>query len=347
MTRLMGAAFLSGVAVLMAGPADARAAARRVPQSYGTIQAAVDAAHRGDTIEVAPGRYCGATLDRAVHLVGHGQPVIVGCADGPALSGGERIGFFLPGTAGDNPASGSSIEGFVFDGRGLSQTDLEPLALGVLARFADRVQVSRNTFLGTIQAVTNTAGDAWVIAGNRIVDLTLFDCTGALCEGGDGIVLGIARDGLATAGGPGDPANRPERNVVIDNRISGAIPDGFDTFSMAGIFVLAGDGTLIARNEVSVPDNPGADASGDGILVTNSCCGEAPIVPGARNTAVLANDGRGSQFAVVVEGSGGANTGGLVLVGNAGTVQVEGTVVARDGGRRLTRFDRGLRHLVF
>jgi hypothetical protein len=346
MKRVIGAAFLSGVVVLMAGGSQAEAALRRVPHSYPTIQAAVDASGPGDSIEVAPGQYCGATLVRSVHLVGHGQPVIVGCAGGPALSRGERIGFFLPGTAGDNPASGSSIEGFVFDGRGLSQTNLDPIALGVYARFADSVQVSRNTFLGTIQAVTNVAGDAWTIAQNQIVDLTLFDCSGALCEGGDGIVLVIARGDLATAGGPSDPVNRPERNVVVDNRISGNIPDGFDVFSMTGIFVLAADGTLIARNQVSIPDNPVADASGEGILVTNGCCGEPPISPGARNTAIIANDGHDSQLAVVVEGTGGANTQGLVLFGNRGTVEVEGTIVSNDG-HHPRHCNRGPRHPLF
>jgi hypothetical protein len=346
MKRVIGAAFLSGVVVLVAGASEAGAAVRRVPHSYPTIQAAVDASSPGDSIEVGPGQYCGATLDRPVHLLGHGQPVIVGCAGGPALSRGERIGFFLPGTAGDNPASGSSIQGFVFDGRGLSQTNLDPIALAIFARFANSVQVSHNTFRGTVQAVTNTAGDDWTISQNHIVDLTLFDCSGALCEGGDGIVLQIARGDLATAGGPSDPANRPERNVVVDNRISGAIPDGFDAFSMAGVFVLVADGTVIARNQVSIPDNPTADASGDGILISNSCCGEAPIVPGVRNTVVIANDGRGSQFAVVVEGSGGANTQGLVLFGNRGTVEIEGTVVS-DDHHCLAHRDRGPHHLLF
>jgi hypothetical protein len=347
MMCVMKAAVVGGLMALVGVPTAANAAVRRVPQVYPTIQGAIDASRAGDSIEVGPGHYCGATLDRTVHLIGHGQPVVVGCSDGPALSRGERIGFRLPGTGGLNPASGSSIEGFVFDGRGLSQTNLNPLALGVFAQFADGVQVKRNTFLGTIQAVTNTAGDGWTIARNEIVDLTLFDCTGALCEGGDAIVLAIAKDSLATAGGPTDPVNRPERNVVVDNRISGVIPDGFDVFSMVGIFVLAGDDTLIARNQIRLPDNPAADAAGEGILLSNSCCGEPAIVPGTRNTAVLANDGSGSQFAVVVEGSGGANTTGLVLFGNSGTIEVEGTIVANGGGHRLTRRDRGLRHLVF
>lgn len=344
MKRLIGSAVVMVVAMVAGGQADA--AVRRVPQSYATIQAAIDASRPGDSIDVAPGHYCGATLDRPVHLVGRGQPVIEGCADGPALARGERIGFFLPGTAGVNPASGSSIEGFVFDGRGLSQTNLEPIALGVFARFANGIQVQRNRFLGTVQAITNTAGDGWIIAGNQIVDLTLFDCTGALCEGGDGIVVGIARGDLATAGGAADPANRPERNAIVDNRISGTIPDGFDAFSMAGIFLLVADDTLIARNQLSIPDNAAADATGDGILISNSCCGEPPIVPGTRNTAVLLNDGHSSQFAIDVEGTGGANTVGLVLFGNTGTVQIEGTVVS-SSGHHQTRADRGPRHLLF
>lgn len=344
MRRVIAAAFLSGVVVVIAGGAEADAAIRRVPHSYPTIQAAVDASRPGDAIEVAPGEYCGATLDRPVHLVGHGQPVIVGCAEGPALSRGERIGFYMPGTASDSPATGSTVEGFVFDGRGLSQTNLDPIALGVYARFTDSVQVSRNTFLGTIQAVTNVAGDAWTISQNHIDGLTLFDCSGALCEGGDGIVLIIASGNLATAGGPSDPANRPERNVVVDNRISGSIPDGFDVFSMTGIFAFAADGTLIARNQVSIPDNPTADASGEGIVVTNGCCGQPPVSPGASNTAIIGNDGRGSELAVVVEGTGGANTQGLVLFGNRGTIEVEGTIVSNDGGHCSRHHHRGPRH---
>ena len=346
-SRKAVAALVGGLMVVVATQTGAAAAVRRVPQTYATIQAAIDAASPGDSIDVAAGSSCVATLDRHVRLIGHGQPVIVGCADGPVLPAGERIGFFLPGTAGANPASGSTIQGFVFDGRGLSQTNLNPLSLGVFARFADNVQVQRNTFLGTIQAVTNVAGDGWLIAQNQIVDLTVFDCTGALCCGGDGIALLIAQGANATAGGPSDPANRPERNVVIDNQISGTLPDGFDVFSMAGIFVFAADDTLIARNRLDLPDNPTADAAGEGILISNSCCGEPAVTPGARNTVVVGNDGRASQFAVVVEGTGGANTSGLVLFGNSGTVEAEGTIVANGGGHRLTRAERGHRHLIF
>jgi hypothetical protein len=318
----------AAVAVFVALPHSAAAAAvRRVPGSYPTIQAAVDAAGAGDIIDVAPGRHCGARVDRQVTLLGHGRATIVGCADGPALSNGVRAGFQLPGADGASGASGTHIEGFIFDGRGISADNLEPLGVAIIATFASHVRVERNVILGTVQGITNTGGDSWLIVHNVIRDLTVFDCTGALCAGGDGIVIQIARDPIAVPGGPEAASNRPEDNVVLGNVIEGAIPDGFEAFDMAGVFVFAADRTVVARNRLSLPDNPNADAEGIGVLVDNSCCGLPAIVPGARNTVVTFNDGRDSQRAVEIDGTGGENTQGLVLFGNAGTVMVEGTVV--------------------
>jgi nitrous oxidase accessory protein NosD len=339
MKRLV-AMTLVGVFASLAAATTAAAAVLRVPHSYLTIKAAIDAASAGDTVEVGPGVYCGATVDRPLTFIGRDQPVIVGCDDGPALTNGERVGFYLPGAGdGTNAASGTRIDGFVFDGRGVSDSNLQPLAFGVLARFANDVRVEHDRFEGVVQAVTNTAGDRWIIARNTIVGLTLFDCSGTLCEGGDGIVVQIARDPLALPGGPADPVNRPEHNVIVDNCIEGAIPDGFDVFSMAGIFVLAADDTLVARNQVAIPDNPNAGAAGDGVLVSNECCGVPAFAPGARRTVVVGNDDDGSQFGVVVEGTGGANTEGLVLFGDSGAIVVEGNVIARDPRHR--------RHPVF
>jgi nitrous oxidase accessory protein NosD len=331
----------------LAAASPAEAAVRRVPRAYPTIQAAIDAANPGDVVEVGPGSYCGVTVDRPLTFIGRDQPAIVGCDGGPALGGGERIGFFLPGEGGTSAASGTRIDGFMFDGRGLSETNLQPIALGVLARFADDVRVQHNRFIGVSQAVTNTAGDRWVIADNRISDLTVFDCTGALCEGGDGIVVQIARGDLALPTGPGDPVNRPEHNVIADNRIDGTVPDGFDAFSLAGIFVFAADDTLVAGNRVAIPDNPNADAGGDGVLLSNECCGQPALVPGARRTVIVGTDGDRSQFGVVVEGTGGANTEGLVLFANSGTIMVEGNVVAQRPGRCRTRVSQRARHTLF
>ena len=328
----IGVAVVCGLLTSAASAANGRV--RRVPERYRTIQAAVDASNAGDVIDVAPGSYCGATVTTALTLLGHGRATIVGCPEGPTISDQLRAGFYLPGADGVSAASGTRIEGFTFDGRGIAEDNLEPLALGLFARFADDVRVEDNVFLGTVQAITNTAGDGWLITRNRVEGLTLFDCTGALCAGGDGIVIQLARDEIAAAGGPAAPVNRPEHNVVVGNQVRGALPDGFADFSMAGIFVFAADDTAVERNVVSIPDNPNADATGDGVLVTNVCCGEPPVSPGARRTLVLFNDGRDSQFGVVVEGSGGDNTGGLVLFGNTGPVMVEGKLVASQPPRR-------------
>jgi len=323
---------VTAVALLAASGA-AQARTRRVPEHYATIQAAVAAADAGDVIDVGPGPHCGATVDRPVNLQGHGRATIVGCPDGPVLSNGVRAGFRLPGADGASGASGTQIDGFTFDGRGVSAANLDPLGVAIIATFADDVRVERNRILGTVQGITNTGGDGWVIAGNVIDGLGVFDCTGALCAGGDGIVIQIS-----TA----SPDNRPQRNIVAGNVVSGAIPDGFGVFSMVGVFVFAADGTVVTRNRLSIPDNPNADAIGEGVLVDNECCGQPAVTPGARNTVVTFNDGRGSQIGVEVDGTGGANTSGLVLFGNLGTVEVEGAVVD-DGPPPRRPFARGRR----
>ncbi len=322
----------------------ARAATiRSVPLRYATIQQAIDAANPGDEISVAPGHYCGAVIDRTVTIDGHGEATIVGCPTGPELFGGLRAGFVLTGVAGDSQASGTRIQGFLFDGRGVTAGDLAPLAFGVFARFANDIQITRNRFFGTVQAITNTAGDRWVIAHNEIHGLTLFDCTAGLCAGGDGIIIQAASGDVAAPGGPGDGVNRPEGNIVFANDIDGTIPDGFDVFSMVGIFVFAADKTTVTGNRIAIPDNPNADASGEGVLVSNNCCGNpSDIVPGSRDTTILFNEGTASELVIVVEGTGGENTKGLVLFGNGGVQLVEGSVVANNGMPHRHRHARRL-----
>jgi hypothetical protein len=63
---------------------------------------------------------------------------------------------------------------------------------------------------------------------------------------------------------------------------------------------------------------------GQGILLTNTCCGGGiSYLPGTRHTILAFDDGRRSEVAIVVEGSGGANTLGLFLLGNRGEQQIE------------------------
>jgi hypothetical protein len=325
-SRVMGQGSLLGVLVclgVLGSAARANAKVWHVPGKVSTIQAAVDAARDGDEIRVAPGAYCGATIDKRIDLVGVGHPRIIGCATGPTL-GAMRVGLFMPGPNGKNPANGTKISGFVFDGRGVSSANLAPLSFGIFARFARDLEISHNHFEGTAQAITNTGGDRWRIEHNRIRDLTVLDCSGP-CTGGDGIVIQLARDEVAAPGGDAAPINRPEDNLVLDNTIEGSAPDGFADFSMVGVLVFAADHTTVLDNKLLLRDNPSADAVSQGILVTNTCCGTGlSYSPGARHTILAFNDGRKSELAIVVEGSGGANTQGLFLFRNRGEEQIEG-----------------------
>lgn len=302
----------------------AGAATLRVPRQYPTIQAAVDAAAPGDRIRVSRGQYCGATLTKNVVLEGRGHPRIIGCDTSPMLAAGLRAGFFLPGVKGVNPASGSQIRGFVFDGKGVSNTNLAPLSFGIFARFANDIVVRRNRFDGTVQAITNTGGDRWRIEYNRISHLTVFDCT-VHCTGGDGIVISLARGSLAAPGGNAAAINRPEDNLIRRNRIGGSAPDGFGVFSLAGVLLLSADHTMVLANRLELRDNPAADAVGQGILVSNTCCGlGTAFLPGSRFTTLAFNDGRRSEVGIVVEGSAGANTERLLLLRNRGKSVIEG-----------------------
>jgi nitrous oxidase accessory protein NosD len=314
-----------GTVVVLLASSQARAALLRVPSQYPTIQAAINAASDGDRIRVSSGEYCGAVVTKRVTLEGRGRPRIIGCTSGPTVTAGTRAGFFLPGSRGVNPASGTTIRGFVFDGRGVSNQNLAPLSFGVFARYASDVRVTRNRFLGTVQAITNTGGDRWVIKRNRIVGVTVLDCT-LHCTGGDGIVIALGRGALAAPGGDASPFNRPENNLISRNSISGTAPDNFSVFSMAGVLLLSADHTTVLGNRLTMRDNPNAAAVGQGILVSNTCCGlTTSFLPGSRQTTLAFNQGRQSEVAIVVEGSEGANTEGLFLFKNRGKVVVEGT----------------------
>ena len=76
MGRLLPISVLSAMlglgAVATAKPA--AAAVLNVPAEFLDIQAAVDAASPGDEIRVRRGTYCGATIDKALTLVGRGDP---------------------------------------------------------------------------------------------------------------------------------------------------------------------------------------------------------------------------------------------------------------------------------
>lgn len=298
------------ITVWMAAP-PANAAVIRVPQQAATVQDAVDAASPGDQIRVGPGQWCGATITTPVNLIAEGQATIVGCP-APALFGVLRAGFFLPNGA----ASGTTIRNFTFDGRGTSNSNLDPLAFAVFARDADNVVVEGNTVLGTIQPITDTRGDGWVVTHNSIVDYSALTCDG-FCGGGDAIVF-QERTGVS----------RGRNNSATFNVITGRIPDTLNEFSLTGILALNQDGTQITNNRISIAGNPLAAGTGEAIVITDHCCGVPVGYLTSINSYIVNNDGRGSDFAVVIENdaSGGdGNAEGARLRGNFGVNDINGT----------------------
>ena len=331
MRAVFGVGMLVALSLTAIGPAEA--ATLRVPAQFATIQEAVDSAAPGDEIRVGPGEYCGAVLTKPLTLRGTGGATIVGCAAPhhdalPQL----RIGFFLNGTAAFSPASGTTISGFTFDGLGVANDNPDPLTFAIFTRYAHDITITQNRFIGTIQAVTNTGGDRWRITHNRFEALTLLTCDG-FCGGGDAIVIQSRQGNLA------QPAYRAEDITISHNDISGAVPDGHDLFSMVGILVLIADDVVITNNRIAIPDNPLSAGAGEGIVLTNLCCGSFAGAPGTRGARVVNNDGRGSEFGLIVEGTGGANLSGAVIRGNFGVNLIE------DGDASPVR-NRSIRTLV-
>jgi hypothetical protein len=289
------------------------AARIRVPQDFPTIQLAVDSAAPGDEIRVGNGRWCGATITKRLELRGQGNATIIGCP-APTLLGSLRIGFFLP----DGSASGTSIRNFRFDGAGVSNANLEPLAFAVFARNADGVTVEQNDVTGTVQAITNTSGDNWSVMHNRIEGLTAFTCDG-LCGGGDGIVF-QERD--VTAG-------RRSGNEASHNRVEGGLPDGLNEFGMVGVVVFGQDGVVVTHNRFTIPDNPAAAGEGIGVEVSDVCCGNPVPFLTSINSTITHNDGRGSELVLVIDrdASGGTgNTVGAVIAHNRGVQRINDEV---------------------
>lgn len=294
------------------GPA--QAATINVPDDFLTIQDAVDAATSGDQIRVGPGEWCGATIDKRVDLFGEGGATIVGC-DEPFLAPRMqlRIGFFLPSPN----ASGTTIRHFVFDGAGVSNDEsspnFEPLSFAIMSRGANNVVVEQNRILGTVQSISNSGGSGWTVSHNKIEDLTVFTCIGGVVACGGGIGISMSQR---------DPdLPRAADNSATFNAITGSIPDRLTLFSMAGIWVAGQDGTVIKKNTIAIPDNPNTSAEGNGIEIADVCCGDSGHFLTSINSVIVKNDGRDSEFVLVIflDFDGGTgNTEGTVVRGNFG-----------------------------
>jgi len=232
--------------------------------SRASLQEEIDRDPTRVLIRLQPRRYCGATIARRVVIEGRGAS-IVACPGNPAPIPGLQAGIFLqPG------ADGSAFEDLHFEGRGVARDTTRALTFGIFARNVDNVWVVENRFDGTVQAITDAGGIAWLIEDNDVRDLEVFGCNPGLCSGGDAIVVEHARRG----GGSADDSS------VRKNHISTLPPPDGLIFSVSGIVAVSVERPLIADNEIIMNDSPtiGIEftrTTGGGFI--NAPCGNGTI----------------------------------------------------------------------
>ncbi|MCO4745136.1 MAG: hypothetical protein KC912_10125 [Proteobacteria bacterium] len=213
----------------MAGDVD------RVPEDFRTIQAAVD---RGTApvIEVGPGEWAGATVDRKVSIQGK-DAIITSGVKRP----GARVAFPLA-----QKATGSEIVGFTFDCTSSS------LDLGVYASqqrmggAPDEINVSDNRFVGCVQGVTNT--------GSKVSE-----CESASVDGGQYWTIQsnefagfrTRTSSKSAAGGIGVYLFNVADNDVFNNTFTGGVDDT-PSFTTSGILLAGCQDCVIAENDFAV-----------------------------------------------------------------------------------------------
>ena len=182
-SKLVLSVLALALAVFGVMPVSFAQATHRVPQDFGTIQLAVDNANAGDTIRIGPGKWCGARITKTLNLVGEGA-TIMGCPAGSPGPVGDalRRGFFV-----NAAASGTSISHFIFDGIGFSDTNRNPLAVGIGAAFVtNNVVVDSNRFLGGAAGI-QANGSGWLVIHN------VFDGFTILSDGSGGFADSVRR----------------------------------------------------------------------------------------------------------------------------------------------------------
>jgi hypothetical protein len=250
-----------------------------VPGDFATIQEAIDAAvvEDGHVIQVGPGNFAGAFVDKSVHFQGVGNAII---DDGPMHPAGLSMGFRL--LAGSD---GATINHLTFT------VDLAIMNGGAV----DGVTVSHSTFLNTIQAVSNWRGNGWTISHNDIIDLR------TRCGGGIGILVGDFAGGVV------------QDNVVSHNKISGTLhvaPGDCGGYAGSGIVAYAdfrwgGAGAeeirdnYLVRNKISLASDAPEVVGVVGIELTDTRDDEN-LQPVLFDNAIGFNDTRGTAVGIAL-----------------------------------------------
>jgi hypothetical protein len=319
MPKLVTALLLLG-SLLAAAPAAASTPGHKLcvgskKGCHRTIQAAVDAAHDGDTIAVAPGRYAGGvTIDKSIRLVGAGARATVIKGGGPVLT----IGRYLAPDPPTVTISGVTITGGVVTS---SPASAEYGKEGVVA-FGGGIEVSFSADHGP--GATLTVKDS-VITGNRAAPTASVPSQVAACPGGISCPFAWAKGGGIDSAGPLTLNN----TVVSDNTAGGVASDavggGISVWETGSLTVVNG---RVSGNRALASKPNGRFAEGGGIFVADG------VKLAVSGSAVTTNALRlESDLPYFVEGADpidmNANGGGI-HAGTDGDATIEETSISRN-----------------
>jgi hypothetical protein len=283
------------------------------PGCYPTIQAAVDAAHDGDTVAIEPGTFAGGvTIDVSIRLVGAGAGRTIISGGGPVLTIGEF-------GASDEPTV--SIVGVTITG-GVTRSSPESTPFtgqeGVFAA-GGGVEIPPNAdFTGGAKVTIVNS----VISGNRVAPTDTVPGD-ADCPGGDKCPFAFAGGGGIDSWGTLTLAN----TRVSDNRVGSASGLSAPTTSDANggaitsfLGPLTISGSTIDHNEASATGPNGRFAEGGAIAATGgSVTVSESSVSG--NTALLEASLPNSVDQL-------ANGGGVHIGGDVSKVTITGTTIS-------------------
>jgi hypothetical protein len=310
MRRLI--AFACAATAVAISTAGARADAPRVcvgsgAQCFAAIQAALDAAHAGDTIRIGPGVFAGPiTIDKSVNLVGAGANATTIEGGGPVVTIGE-LGAPTEPTV--------SIDGVTIRGGVNTSSPFPFVARG------GGISVPRGATPGSGATVTISES---VITGNRAEPTgTSPSPSGVICPGGS-----FCPFALGGGGGIANAGTMRLNNVIVSDNDAGG-PTASDAAG-GGIWVgfqaslTVHNSTVTANNATVTPPN-GRFAEGGGIF------GQDRVTLTIANSVVSDNSASLSSTLPFFVGNGNtldmnANGGGI-HDSNDGSVTIDNTKI--------------------
>jgi hypothetical protein len=323
----------AGGLVLAAEPAQAASLCVGGGGCYPTIQAAVNAAHAGDTITIGAGTFAGGvTITKSVQLKGAGAASTI-------IRGGDHV--LTIGAYGAPAEPTVSISGVTVTG-GVARSSPESVPLfGKAGAWAAGGGIEIPPGANLADGATVTISDS-VITGNRANPSTSIP-SGISCPGG--FPQGQCPFAPATGGGIDSWGALTLIRTAVTGNAAGAAPgqpgttsdaDGGGIYSRQGSLTL--DRAIVSGNRATATSPAGRFAEGGGIWA-----GVPDFLPGgdsgrdvlviqdsviSGNTASLSTDLPtvfGGQVQNLV-----ANAGGVLVAGRTPTTTVENTVISNN-----------------